>query len=52
MAMNLKALDERFSSVNEPEGLESLLRETEELMLLETQDWLMLMRFAKLEVAA
>ena len=52
MAMNLKALDERFSSINEPEALESLLRETEELMLLETQDWLMLMRFAKLEAAA
>ena len=48
MAMNLRRLDERFSSASDPQALESLLQETERLMLLETQDWLMLMRFAKL----
>ncbi|MDQ2977342.1 MAG: SLATT domain-containing protein, partial [Acidobacteriota bacterium] len=49
MAINLRRLDERFSSASDPQTLESLLQETERLMLLETQDWLMLMRFAKLE---
>ncbi len=48
MAMNLKRLEERFSLASDPQTLESLLRETEHLMLTETQDWLMLMRFAEL----
>jgi hypothetical protein len=45
MAGALRELDERSLFVSTPEALESLLRETEELMLRETQDWLMLMRF-------
>ena len=49
MEVALTDLDERFSQISTPEGLESLLRETDELMLRETQDWLMLMRFVKLE---
>lgn len=45
MALALRELDEEFVFASEPDALESLLRETEELMLQETQDWLMLMRF-------
>lgn len=49
MATNLRKLDERFASANDAETLETLLHESERLVLLETQDWLMLMSFAKLE---
>ena len=35
-----------------PSDFENLLREKEQVMLIETQDWLMLIRFAKLETAA
>jgi hypothetical protein len=52
MVMNLKRLDDRFSELGDSRALERLLRETEELMLVETQDWLMLMSFAKVEVGA
>jgi hypothetical protein len=48
----LKRLDDRFSELGDSRALERLLRETEELMLVETQDWLMLMSFAKVEVGA
>ena len=48
----LKQLDERLSRTVKPEDFESLLREMEELMLRETQDWLMLMKFTELEAAA
>ena len=51
MEVVLSELDERFLSIATPEALESLLRETEELMLRETQDWLMLMRFVELKPA-
>jgi hypothetical protein len=49
MVAILKGLDEHFSRITKPEVLESSLRDMEELMLRETQDWLMLMRFVKLE---
>lgn len=49
MEVALTDLNERLSQISTPEDLESLLRETDELMLRETQDWLMLMRFVKLE---
>jgi len=52
MEIILKELDEQFSHANTPEALESLLRETNELMLRETQDWLMLMKFVELKPAA
>jgi hypothetical protein len=48
----LSELDESFSHVRTPEHLAKLLWETEELMLRETQDWLMLMRFVELKPAA
>jgi len=35
--------------VDDPGEFESLVREAEDLMLRETQEWLMLMRFTKLE---
>ena len=52
MEIILKELDEQFSHANTPEALESLLRDTNELMLRETQDWLMLMKFVELKPAA
>ena len=52
MSAALEELNRRFSNVRGPEELERILRDIEELMLRETQDWLMLMRFVKLEAAA
>jgi len=52
MEIILTDLWERFSDVRSGQRLESLLRETEEIILRETQDWLMLMRFAELKPAA
>ena len=52
MEIILRELDEQFSHANTPEALESLLRETNVLMLRETQDWLMLMKFVELKPAA
>jgi hypothetical protein len=52
MAVNLKRLDDRFSRAAGGEQLAQLLRETEELILVETEDWLMLMSSAKVEVGA
>ena len=52
MIAALTDLDVGFSRVESREQFELLLREAEDLMLRETQDWLMLMRFVKLEMAA
>jgi hypothetical protein len=52
MKTALADINDHFSYVNSPEALESLLRGAEELMLRETQDWLMLMRFAELKPVA
>jgi nucleoside 2-deoxyribosyltransferase len=52
MKIAMTELDENFSQVSSPVQLESLLRKMEELMLLENQDWLTLMKFAKLETVA
>lgn len=49
MMIVLKELNERFRFSSEPNSLELLLREMDILMLRESQDWLMLMRFVKLE---
>jgi nucleoside 2-deoxyribosyltransferase len=49
MEAALHELDLRFAAVAGFNDLEALLGETERLMLQETQDWLMLMRFAKVE---
>ena len=45
----LRELDRRFAAAADYGDLETLLRDTEQLMLQETQDWLMLMKFAKVE---
>jgi hypothetical protein len=49
MEENLRELKQRFHEIRSPESLNALLREADELMLRETQGWLMLMRFLKLE---
>jgi len=45
----LEELKQRYEEVRSNDSLDSLMRETDELMLRETQGWLMLMRFVKLE---
>lgn len=49
MTANLKRLNRRLMTVRDFEELHYLLRETEELMMEEAQDWMMTMSFAKLE---
>ncbi|MEW6207446.1 MAG: hypothetical protein AB1631_03710 [Acidobacteriota bacterium] len=49
MTANLKRLNTRLATVRDFEELRYLLRETEELMMEEAQDWMMTMSFAKLE---
>jgi hypothetical protein len=51
MHLTLCEIDESFESDYTPEAFDALMREIEELMLRETQDWLMLLKFAKLETA-
>jgi uncharacterized membrane protein YidH (DUF202 family) len=52
MEIILRELDEQVAHVKTPAEFESLLRATDELMLRETQDWLMLMKFVELKPAA
>jgi hypothetical protein len=49
MEEGLRELKQRYQEIRSNDSLDSLLRETDELMLRETQSWLMLMRFVKLE---
>ena len=49
MEAALRELDRRFAVVTDFGEIEMLLKETEQLMLQETQEWLMLMKFAKVE---
>lgn len=51
MAASLKALDDRMTTVATPKELDYVLRQVEELTLMELQDWLMLMSVVKLEAA-
>lgn len=48
----LKRLNNRLEHVNDAETMKLLLREVEELVLMETQDWLTLMSFCKPEYVA
>jgi len=48
----LADMDDQIANIDTPEALESLLRGTDELMLRETQEWLMVMRFVELKPAA
>jgi hypothetical protein len=52
MVLILKELKSHFTEVSTPAALESLLRQTEELMLRESQEWLMLLRFVELKPGA
>jgi len=49
MEAALRELDQKFAAVAGFEELQALLREADQMMLQETQDWMMLMRFAKVE---
>jgi hypothetical protein len=49
MTTNLKRLNRRLTSVRDFDELNYLLREVEEFMMEEAQDWMMTMSFAKLE---
>jgi hypothetical protein len=51
MHLTLREIDGSFESDFTPEVFDALMREIEKLMLRETQDWLMLLKFAKLETA-
>jgi hypothetical protein len=51
MHLTLREINESFESDYTLEAFDALMREIEELMLRETQDWLMLLKFAKLETA-
>lgn len=49
MEAALRELDRKLAAVSDCAGFEEVLREAERLMLQEAQDWMMLMRFAKVE---
>jgi hypothetical protein len=49
MKPQLENLRRRLASATEPATLERLLHEVDEVMLRETQDWLMLMRFVEIK---
>lgn len=48
MVAALKEVSEHLRRPSTPARLEALLRRTEAMLLAETQDWLMLMRFVRL----
>ena len=49
MEAALRELDQKFAAVADFAELEARLQEADRMMLQETQDWMMLMRFAKVE---
>jgi hypothetical protein len=49
MAPQLEQLSRRIASATDPEQFESLLQQLDEIMLRETQDWLMLMRYVEIK---
>jgi hypothetical protein len=52
MIQSLSELKANLEQTKTPNEFENLLRKIEQTMLIETQDWLMLMQFAELEAAA
>lgn len=52
MVQSLTEMKNSLEQVSNTAEFEAILREIEQMMLIETQDWLMLMRFAELEAAA
>jgi hypothetical protein len=49
MAPQLEQLSRQMASATDPERFESLLQQVDEIMLRETQDWLMLMRYVEIK---
>jgi hypothetical protein len=49
MAPQLERLNRQMATASEPERFESLLQQVDEIMLRETQDWLMLMRYVEIK---
>jgi hypothetical protein len=51
MAPQLEQLNKQMASATEPVRFESLLQQVDEIMLRETQDWLMLMRYVEIKAS-
>jgi hypothetical protein len=51
MAPQLERLNRQMESAKDPERFESLLQQVDEIMLRETQDWLMLMRYVEIKAS-
>ena len=51
MAPQLELVNRQMASATDPERFESLLQQVDELMLRETQDWLMLMRYVEIKAS-
>jgi len=51
MGPQLERLKNQMASVTDPERFESLLQQVDEIMLRETQDWLMLMRYVEIKAS-
>jgi hypothetical protein len=51
MAPQLERLNRQMASATDPERFESLLQQVDEIMLRETQDWLMLMRYVEIKAS-
>jgi hypothetical protein len=51
MAPQLEQLNKQMASATDPVRFESLLQQVDEIMLRETQDWLMLMRYVEIKAS-
>jgi hypothetical protein len=51
MAPQLERLNRQMASATDPERFEDLLLQADEIMLRETQDWLMLMRYVEIKAS-
>jgi hypothetical protein len=51
MGPQLERLNRQMASATDPERFESLLQQVDEIMLRETQDWLMLMRYVEIKAS-
>jgi hypothetical protein len=51
MAPQLEQLNKQMASATDPARFESLLQQVDEIMLRETQDWLMLMRYVEIKAS-
>jgi hypothetical protein len=51
MGPQLERVNRQMASAKDPERFESLLQQVDEIMLRETQDWLMLMRYVEIKAS-